>query len=370
MLAALIPDEPVRGRFAYLEHPWLLSLTGLEQFRPFLRRQLPLAPLYHLTGLLVTEAALGTATFTMPASPWWQTSAGVFFGGTYAFVADAALGGAVFTALPPGTVLATSELSMSFLRPASVRSGHINARGRVIQAGQNQGLSEALVEDAHGRLLAHATSRCVLTPLPFDPPPPPDPLPEVELPSYDGPDPWERPVEGELEPKEMWDSHTGLEVFGDWVDGRLPNAPVGNLFGWRGVLAEEGKAAMAMPASEWFCTSPRAFYGGALVVLADAVMGAAIGNTLPAGSSYATLDLKVHFLRPVQPDGRELTATGIVVHRGHRIAVATADVTDADGKRVAMATTSAMVFEGRSWIREGATEMLDATMAPEADAGD
>ena len=363
----MIPDEPVRGRFAYLEHPWLLGMTGLEQFRPFMRRELPLAPLYHLTGLVVSEAALGTATFTMPASPWWQTSAGVFFGGTYAFVADAALGGAVFTALPPATVLATSEMSMSFLRPASVDSGQINARGRVIQAGQGQGLSEALVEDAHGRLLAHATSRCVLTKLPFDPPAPPEPMPTMVLPTYDGPDPFERPAEGTLEPKEVWETQTGLEVFRDWVDGRLPNAPVGNLFGWRGELADEGKAAMSMPASEWFCTSPRAFYGGALVVLADATMGAAIANTLPASSSYATLDLKIHFLRPVQPDGRRLMATATVVHRGRRIAVATSDVTDADGKRVAMATTSAMIFEGRSWIREGATTNLDVSAAQEDD---
>ena len=81
-------------------------------------------------------------------------------------------------------------------------------------------------------------------------------------------------------------------------------------------------------------------------------------------------DLKVHFLRPVQPDGRELTETAIVVHRGRRIAVATSDVTDADGKRVAMATTSAMIFEGRSWIREGTADTLDQTMATEADAGD
>ncbi|HEX2030339.1 MAG TPA: PaaI family thioesterase [Actinomycetota bacterium] len=366
----MIPDEPVRGRFAYLEHPWLLSMTGLEQFEPFLRGRVPLAPLYNLTGLVATEAALGTATFTMPATGWWQSSAGVFFGGTYAFVADAALGGAVFTVLPPATALATSEISMSFLRPASVRSGHINARGRVIQAGRNQGLSEALIEDAHGRLLAHATSRCVLTPLPFDPPPRPDPLPEIEMPAYEGPDPWQRPADGALEPKEMWDTRSGLEFFSGWVEGRLPNAPVGNLFGWKGVLAEEGKAAMTMPASEWFCTAPRGFYGGALAVLADAVMGAAIGNTLPPASSYATLDLKVHFLRPVDPDGRELMGTGVVVHRGRRMAVATADVTDADGKRVAMATTSALIFEGRSWIREGVSDTLGQTMAPDTDAGD
>jgi uncharacterized protein (TIGR00369 family) len=355
----VIPDEPVRGRFAYLEHPWLLGMNGLEQFRPFMKKQVPLAPLYNLTGLIATEAALGTATFTMPASPWWQSGAKVFFGGTYAFVADAALGGAVYTALPPATVLATSEMSMSFLRPASVESGHINARGRVIQAGSSQGLSEAVVEDAHGRLLAHATSRCVIMRLPFDPPPVPDPWPHIEIPTYDSPDPYERPVERGIYPARAWDTMSGLELSQGWLEGRFPTFPVGELFGFRGILEEDGKSVVSMPASEWFCAAGRTIYGGALAVLADAVMGGAVANTLPAKSSYATLDLKVHFLRPPQPDGRDLVATGTVVHRGRRMAVATADIVDADGKKVAMGTSSHLIFEGRSWVREGATETLN-----------
>lgn len=355
----MIPDEPVRGQFAYLEHPWLLSLSGLEQFRPFMRGDMPLAPLYNLSGLVATEAALGTATFTMPATGWWQSAAGVFFGGTYAFVADAALGGAVYTGLPPATVLATSEISMSFLRPAGVASGRINARGRLIQAGTKQGLSEAQIEDGHGRLLAHATSRCVLTPLPFEPPPAPDPLPRVEPPSYDSPDPWQRPPEGSIWDRDLCETRTGLELSQGWIEGRYPSSPVANLFGVRGILAEEGKAVLAMPASQWFCTAGGTFYGGALAMLADVAMGEAVGNTLPAGGSYATLDFTVHFLRPVQPDGRDMVATATVVHRGRRMAVATTDVSDADGRRVAMGTSSHLLFEDRSWIQPRAPQALD-----------
>ncbi|HWC32097.1 MAG TPA: PaaI family thioesterase, partial [Actinomycetota bacterium] len=135
--------------------------------------------------------------------------------------------------------------------------------------------------------------------------------------------------------------------------------PVGELFGFRGILEEEGKSSFSMPASQWFCAAGGTIYGGALAVLADAVMGGAVANTLPPKSSYATLDLKVHFLRPPQPDGRDLVATATVVHRGRRMAVATGDIVDADGKKIAMATSSHMIFEGRSWVREQATEALD-----------
>lgn len=356
---AVIPHEPVRGSFAYLEHPWLFGLSGLDQFRAFMKGQVPLPPVFHLAGGVFSEAALGTATFTMPASPWWQSSAGVFFGGTYAFVADAALGGAIYTSFPPGVGLATSELSMSYLRPATVESATINARARVIQAGRAQGLSEAVVEDAKGRLLAHATSRCIVMPLPFDPPPQPESLPELVEPEYPTPDPYLRPVEGSLIPREIWDTKSGLEIAQEWCRGEIAEAPLTNFLGWRCVEVDEGRETWSMPASQWFCTAYGAFYGGALAMLADGVMGGAVSTTLPAASSYASLDLKVYFVRPVQPDGRDLIARGHVVHRGRTVAVASAEITDADGKRVATATSSHLIFEGRSWIREGATTTID-----------
>jgi uncharacterized protein (TIGR00369 family) len=358
-----IPDEPVRGSFSYLEHPWLFGLSGLDQFRVFMKGQVPLAPLFHLSGGVFSEAALGTATFSMPATAWWQTGAGVFFGGTFAFVADAALGGAIYTSFPPGVGLATSELSLSYLRPATVESGTINARARVIQAGQAQGLSEAVIEDARGRLLAHATSRCIMIRIPFDPPPPPDAIPKIDFPSYSTPDPYLRPAEGKLIPRELWDTKSGLEIGEEWLAGKIPNAPVTNLLGVRCLAVEKGMEIWSMPASEWFCTAYRSFYGGALALFADAVMGGAVSTTLPAGSSYASLDLKVYFVRPVKPDGRDLIARGEVVHRGRTVAVTSADITDADGKRVATATGSQLLFEGRSWIREGADATIDEAPA-------
>ena len=362
-----IPDEPVRGSFAYLEHPGLFGLSGLDQFRAFMKGQVALPPLYHLAGGVFTEAALGTATFSMPASPWWQSSAGVFFGGTFAWVADAALGGAIYATFPAGMALATSELSMSYLRPATVASGTINARARVIQAGRAQGLSEAVVEDGQGRLLAHATSRCIVIRLPFDPPPPPEAFPPLALPDHPTPDPSLRPAEGSLLPREVWDTRSGLELARDWCEGRIPEPPVSQLMGWRCLEVDEGREVWALPASEWFCTAYRGFYGGALAMLADCVMGAAVSTTLPPASSYASLDLKVYFVRPVNPDGRDLIARGEVVHRGRTVSVAKGEIIDADGKRVATATSSHLIFEGRSWIREGATATIDEAPA-EADA--
>lgn len=342
-------EGEVRGSFAYLERPGLFALPGLEQLRLFVERKLPAPPLTHLTGLVVEDVSAGASTWSIPASPWWQTAAGVFPGGTFGFVADAALAGAIFTTLPPGTALASSDLSMNFLEPAWPSSERLVARGTTIHAGRRQGLSEARVEDARGRLLAHATSRCVLQPFPVEPPAAPEELPPVRPESFDTPDPYLRPAEGEVVPQIVWDETSGLDLVQLWRKGERPVSPNCSLLGLRFLDVAEGTVTLAMPASLWFCTGFGTFYGGVLTALADQAINTAVTTTLPPGTSFGTLDLKVNFLRPVTPDGRDLVARATVEQRGRTIAVTTARIDDADGRRVAMATGTAMISPDRPW---------------------
>jgi uncharacterized protein (TIGR00369 family) len=352
----VVVEEPVRGSFAYLEQPGLFALPGLEQLRRFAERRLPAPPLTHLSGLVVEDATEGSSRWSIPASPWWRSAAGPFPGGTFAFVADAALAGAVVSTLPPAVGLASSELSINFLEPAGPSAERLIATGTVIHAGRRQALSEARVEDVHGRLLAHATSRCVLQRLPFDPADPPADVEPPEPPAFDTPDPYRRPVEGEVVPQEVWDATSGIDLVRLWEKGERPVSPSCSLLGVRFVDAAEGNATVAMPASTWFCTGFGVFYGGVLAAFADASINAAVTTTLPPGTSFGTLDLKLQFLRPVIPDGRELTARATVEQRGRTIAVSTARVDDADGKRVAMATGSAMISPDRPWPAERASD--------------
>ncbi len=363
---SVVIEEPVRGRYAYLEQPWLFALPPAEQIRPFMERRVSPPPIHHLTGLVPVDAGPGTSTWTMPASPWWQSAAGIFPGGALAVVADAALGGAIYNTLPKGMVLATSELSMNFLRPATPASRQLVARGSLIHAGSRQGLSEARIEDADSRLLAHATSRCVLRRLPFDPPDPPDSLPAPEEPQYETPDPYLRPPEGEVLTQEDWDQNSGLDLVTMWLKGERAAPPHCQLAGWRLLGAEEGTATWSMPASQWFCTGFGTFYGGIIALFLDGGINTAVTTTLPPAASFGTLDLKVNFLRPVTADGRDLVAEATVVHRGRTIAVTTAEVEDADGKRVAMATSSAMILPDHPWSPTRPTATLDEAPADES----
>ncbi len=313
--------------------------------RASIERALPDPPLSRLTGLRLSEAGLGMASAAMPASLWWQSGAGVFLAGTIAFVADLPLGCAVLTSAPPGVLVTSSELSVSFLRPATIRSQSIIGRARLIHSTRSLGLAEATIEDGRGRLLGHATSRCVMFPgsrtmL--------SSRPHRDASSL--PDPYLREVEGDVYGQEYWDSTAGIDVMRQTAAG-LFRPPVFRLMGLRGVAASEGEMRMAMPISEWLCNAFGVVYGGAMALLADAAMTLAAGSTVPAATAFSPLDMKIHFLRPVLPSDGELTASARVLHRGRTIAVVTCEIVDPQDRLVAQASGSVLILPGRPWER-------------------
>lgn len=335
-----IYHEPVRGGYGDFS---VLGLSGLERMRAGMEGLIPPPPIHHLTGLKPTDTGYGSATFTMPASPWLQSGVGPFLGAT-AFLADAPVGTAVFTTLPPGEFVATSEFSMSYLRPASVKSGTLIAKAKLIHAGRLAGLAEVSVEDGQGRLLSHATSRLVVQSVPA--PERPE-LKPIELPDYDTLDPYLRPVEGGVVPQGALDQMSGLDAALAWINGKFPRPPISHLMGIMMVEAEEGAMTWRLPVTEWLHSPAGAVYGGAIAAFAEIVMMGAAMTTIPARTAVAPLDMKVNFLRPLIADGSYLIGKGRVVHKGRRIAVVNVDLTNAEGKSVAMARGSTMILPDR-----------------------
>jgi uncharacterized protein (TIGR00369 family) len=336
--------EPVRGGYP---DPALFALAGIDQLRASLAGRAPSCPLNHLVGTKLTEVGAGKATFTMPVSPWLVSPQGVIAVGTLAILADAPLGCAVQTALPPGTAYTTSELSLRVVRPAQVGSV-LTAKGHLVYAGRRVALSEVLIEDGAGRLVAHGSSLCFVFPPKSPLPAPPSGPQLVREPEYATPDPYLRPVIGEIIPQEVWNKMSGLEMLTASLAGELPAPPTRYLTGLRLVEAAHGHAAFTLPASEWLCPPSGKVEGGVIAMLADAALASAIMTVTPAATAMASIDLKVNFLRPGIADGRELLARGSVAHAGRSIAVAHSEVVNADGKRVALATGSALLVPGRA----------------------
>jgi uncharacterized protein (TIGR00369 family) len=301
-------------------------------------------PIHHLTGLTPVESGFGTSTFSMPATPWLQTTVpGLMSGGVLAFLADGPLGTAIITLLPPLGYMTTSDLSLSFLRPATLESETLIGRAKVIHGGRSVAMSEVSIDDAHGHHLAHGTTRGFILTAPG--------APELEPPEpviHETADPYlRRPVAGKPIELERWARITGLEAMrGCIAFENVP--PIYHLTGLHPVEAGDGTCTFAMPASPWLCSPQPVLYGGAIALLADAALSCAVMTTIPAGHSFASLDLKVNYLRPVIPDGSLMTARAQLVHRGRSMALAAAELFNEEGKKIAVASSSAMVLN-RPW---------------------
>jgi len=170
-------------------------------------------------------------------------------------------------------------------------------------------------------------------------------------------------------PQEVWDRTSGLEVYRAIIARELPPPPLHFLTGGRFTEVGEGTAVFVQPSTEWLNSSARAMYGGAIAFVADLALAGAVHTTLPAGTVFAPLDLKVNFVRPVFADGRDLTARAQVTHRGRSLAVATCEVRNADGKQVAVATGSSVILADRSWTAERPVVPEDEAEADEERPG-
>ncbi len=343
----MIWQEPAKGGYPDVS---LIALPGIERHRAGREGRTPHSPMSFLTELRMTAGSRGHSTFEMPASPWFANSTGLIPGGVLALIGDACLGSVVHGDLPAGQLMTTAELSLTFLRPVLPGPDRVvNGSGQLIHRGRSMGLSEAFLLDDEEQLIAHGTSRCSVFP-PVEPAPdPPGEMPVLDQasPGDSSDDPLRREVEGEVIAQGEFERRNGRETLKAFLSGELPPSPLHHLTGIRLTEVSDGEVAMVLPCSKWLSTSAGTVQGGFTAMLAEAALAGAVFSTAPAGTATAPLDLKVNYLRPVFPDGEEITATARVQHQGRTLAIASAELTNAEGKSVALATGTSMYLPGR-----------------------
>jgi uncharacterized protein (TIGR00369 family) len=71
--------------------------------------------------------------------------------------------------LPAGTGYTTLEFKISFIRSMTTDTGTVRAEGRTLNVGRRAATAEARITDTKGRLLAHATTTCLIFEIPGGP---------------------------------------------------------------------------------------------------------------------------------------------------------------------------------------------------------
>jgi uncharacterized protein (TIGR00369 family) len=118
------------------------------------------APVAKLVGFKVAEIADGRAVGRLDAGPHHANPMGTLHGGILCDLADAAMGIAFATTLGPDESFTTLELKINFLRP--FWTGRLRAEANVTNRGKTVGLVECSVTDERRRLIAKASSTCLV----------------------------------------------------------------------------------------------------------------------------------------------------------------------------------------------------------------
>ena len=127
--------------------------------------------------------------------------------------------------------------------------------------------------------------------------------------------------------------------------GELPPPPIMHLIDLAGMEVEEGSVTFFLDPQEFHYNPLGTVHGGVISTLLDSAAACSL-HSHPAGRR------RLHLARPQREvpapghrDSGRLACQGTVLQRGRRTALAEARLTDSQGRLIAHATSSCMIFE-------------------------
>src|SRR5215213_2176798 len=138
---------------------------------------------------------------------------------------------------------------------------------------------------------------------------------------------WQDP--GELAARAHGSS--GLDFLRAIAAGKLPRAPIQELLGFDLVEVNEGRVVFAAEPGEQHYNPIGVVHGGLAATLLDSAMGASVHSTLPQGSAYVTLEVKLNLVRAITAETGRVLAEGRVIHSGKTVATVEAMLRSEEG---------------------------------------
>ncbi len=147
-----------------------------------------------------------------------------------------------------------------------------------------------------------------------------------------------------------------LEFLRRQLDGSLPAdattelqypTAISNTLGFLITEIDAGYAKIQLDANaEIHGNQQGTVHGGMLCELADATIGTAHSTAILEGETFASIDLKISFFRPVWKS--VLTATAKQIQHGKTVTHYQCEITRGDGKAVALAMSTVMTLRGNA----------------------
>ena len=142
--------------------PDLSTLSGIEQLRAIFAGRTGYEGIVKTFDLHPVSAEEGFVVFEGSPTEAVYNPLGFVHGGYAATLLDTVMGCAVHSTLPRGRAYTTLEIKVNYVRAIKRDSGPLRAIGTVVHMGGKTATAEARLLDGEGRLVAHATTTCIL----------------------------------------------------------------------------------------------------------------------------------------------------------------------------------------------------------------
>ncbi|WP_315758791.1 MULTISPECIES: PaaI family thioesterase [unclassified Bradyrhizobium] len=159
-------ETDLRGEFGVVPLAVLASMPGLDFVRGIFAGTLPQPPIMQTVAPFDCSAEPGQVVMHSVPALRHYNPIGSVHGGYAAILLDSAMGLAVHTMCPQGSGYTTLEFKVSFIKAMTETTGIVRTEGRTLSFGRRAATAEARIADSQGRLLAHATTTCLVFELP------------------------------------------------------------------------------------------------------------------------------------------------------------------------------------------------------------
>ena len=138
------------------------SMTGIEFLRAIRDGRVAAPPIAELLGFQLVEVEPGNVVFECVPGKQHYNPLGVVHGGLAMTLLDSAMGCSVQTQMPAGIGYTTLEAKTNLVRAITATTGKLRAIGKLVHLGSRIATAEGRLEDASGKLYAHATTTCMV----------------------------------------------------------------------------------------------------------------------------------------------------------------------------------------------------------------
>jgi len=135
---------------------------GLDFLNGIITGRHPAPPIAETLGFHLVEVVAGRAVFESTPARRHYNPIGTVHGGYAATLLDSCMGCAVHSTLGQGQGYTTLEFKVHLVKAITDATGPVRAEGRVLSTGRRAATAEGHLTDATGKLLAHATTTCLI----------------------------------------------------------------------------------------------------------------------------------------------------------------------------------------------------------------